>query len=130
RRRFPGDTAAARREVRAWMEAHPSPRATLAQVADHIEHVRRVAGVDHVGIGADFDGISETVVGLEDVSTYPALFAELARRGWSDAELRKLAGENALRVLAEARRVAQRLQRERPPSYRTIRELDGPAGAR
>jgi membrane dipeptidase len=126
------DPAAARAEFRgameAWRAANPSPRATLAQVADHIDHVRRVAGVDHVGIGGDFDGISETVVGLEDVSTYPALFAELARRGWSDADLRKLAGENALRVLGEAQRVAQRIQHERGPSYRTIQELDGAAG--
>ncbi len=130
RRRFAGDREAFRREAQAWTAAHPAPRATLAQVADHVEHVRRVAGVDHVGIGADFDGISETVVGLEDVSTYPALFAELARRGWSDADLRKLAGENALRVLGEAQRVAQRLQRERAPSTRTIGELDGPAAGR
>jgi membrane dipeptidase len=127
RRRFPGDRAAMRREMAAWNAAHPAPRATLAQVADHVEHVRRVAGADHVGIGGDFDGISETVQGLEDVSTYPALFAELARRGWSDADLRKLAGENALRVLGQAQAVAQRLQRERGPSTRTIQELDGAA---
>ncbi|MBV9774700.1 MAG: dipeptidase [Gemmatimonadetes bacterium] len=128
RRRFPGDREAARREMEAWRAAHPMPQATLAQVADHIEHVRRVAGVDHVGIGSDFDGITDNVVGLEDVSTYPALFAELARRGWSDAELRKLAGENVLRVMAQAEQVAKRLQAERPASTRTIRELDGPAG--
>ena len=128
RQRFPGDMAAARRELETWRAAHPAPRATLAQVADHIDHIRRVAGADHVGIGGDFDGISETVQGLEDVSTYPALFAELARRGWSDADLRKLAGENALRVLGQAQAVAQRLQRERGPSTRTIQELDGAAG--
>jgi membrane dipeptidase len=93
-------------------------------VADHIEHIRQVAGVDHVGIGSDFDGIDETIVGLEDVSKYPDLFAELARRGWSDADLRKLAGENLLRVLKEAEEVAARLQKERPPSTKTIRELD------
>lgn len=84
----------------------PRPRATLAQVADHIEHVRRVAGVDHVGLGGDFDGITHVVEGLEDVSRYPALFAELARRGWSDGDLRKLAGENLLRVFRAAERVA------------------------
>ena len=126
RRRFPNDTAAARREVDAWSAAHPAPpKATLAQVADHVEHVRRMAGVDHVGIGGDFDGITETVEGLEDVSKYPALFAELARRGWSDADLRKLAGQNVLRVLRETERVAARLQRERPPSTATIQQLDG-----
>jgi membrane dipeptidase len=90
-----------------WDSLHPAPRATLAQVADHIEHVRTVAGIDHVGIGSDFDGISEVVVGLEDVSTFPALFAELIRRGWSDADLRKLAGENILRVLERAEAVAK-----------------------
>jgi membrane dipeptidase len=76
-------------------------------VADHIEHIRKVAGIDHVGIGSDFDGISEVVVGLEDVSTFPALFAELIRRGWSDADLRKLAGENILRALERAEAVAR-----------------------
>jgi len=125
RRRFPNDTAAQRQAVDAWKAAHPAPRATLKDVADHIDHVREVAGVDHVGIGGDFDGISETVQGLEDVSKYPALFAELARRGWSDADLRKLAGQNVLRVLREAERVAARLQRERPPSTATIQQLDG-----
>jgi membrane dipeptidase len=119
------DSAGFQREVEAWEQANPAPRATLAQVADHIEHVRKVAGVDHVGIGGDFDGITETIEGLEDVSKYPALFAELARRGWSDAELRKLAGENVLRVLRTAEQVAARLQRERPPSTATIEALDG-----
>jgi membrane dipeptidase len=90
-----------------------------------IDHVRKIAGVDHVGLGGDFDGIDETVVGLEDVSTYPALIAELARRGWSDADLRKLAGGNVLRVLGQAERVAARLQRERGPSNATIAQLDG-----
>jgi membrane dipeptidase len=105
-----------------------APRATLAQVADHIDHIRRVAGVDHVGIGGDFDGIDDVVEGLEDVSTYPALFAELARRGWSEGDLAKLAGENVLRAFEEAERVAARLQRERGPSTRTIEQLDGPGG--
>ena len=102
-----------------------APRATLAQVADHIEHIRRVAGADHVGIGGDFDGIEDVVQGLEDVSRYPALFAELARRGWSDADLRKLAGENVLRAFAQAEQVAARVQRTRAPSTKTIAELDG-----
>ena len=105
------DAAAVRGAMAAWEQTHPRPRATLAQVADHVEHVRRVAGIDHVGIGGDFDGIAETVVGLEDVSTYPALFAELARRGWTEAELRKLAGENALRALQGAEATAARLRR-------------------
>jgi membrane dipeptidase len=109
--RYGNDTAAITRAVKEWRSTHPAPRATLSQVADHIEHVRKVAGVDHVGIGGDFDGIDEVVEGLEDVSTYPALFAELARRGWSDNDLRKLAGENFLRVFAQAEAVAKRLQK-------------------
>jgi membrane dipeptidase len=104
----------------------PPPRATMDDVIRHIEHVRDVAGIDHVGIGGDFDGITQVPVGLEDVSTYPALFAALARRGWSEADLRKLAGENALRVWREVERVATRLQQERGPS---LMRLDG-AGAR
>jgi membrane dipeptidase len=105
--------------------AGAAPRATMQDVIRHIEHVREVAGIDHVGIGGDFDGISQVPVGLEDVSTYPALFAELSRRGWSEGEMRKLAGENVLRAWREAERVALRLQRERPPSVATIEELDG-----
>ena len=96
------------------------PEATIADVADHIEHVAAVAGIDHVGIGSDFDGISSTPVGLEDVSTYPMLFAELSRRGWTEEELQKLAGENVLRAWQEAETVARRLQLERPPSMATI----------
>ena len=104
------DTAAITREINQWRAAHPEPRATLSQVADQIDYVRNVAGVDHVGIGSDFDGITEVVQGLEDVSKFPNLFAELARRGWSDADLRKLAGENLLRVFDQAEAVAKRLQ--------------------
>ncbi|MGE0640714.1 MAG: dipeptidase [Thermoanaerobaculia bacterium] len=104
------------------------PRATVAQVADQVEHVRKVAGVDHIGIAGDFWGAGDDVVqGLEDVSKYPALFAELVRRGWSDGDLKKLAGENVLRVLREAEAVAKRLQKERPPSIATIEQLDGKA---
>ncbi len=125
-RRHPNDRAAAGRELGAWIRTHPRPQATLSEVADHIEHVRRVAGVDHVGIGSDFDGITENVVGLEDVSTFPSLFAELARRGWTDAELAKLASGNVLRVLAQAEAVSARLKRTRGPSQATIAQLDGP----
>ena len=124
RARSGGDAGRMRRERDEWRRANPSPRATIADVADHIEHIRRVAGVAHVGVGGDFDGITETVTGLEDVSTYPALFAELARRGWSEDDLRRLAGENILRVLTRAEGVAQEM-RNVPPSTRTIGELDG-----
>jgi membrane dipeptidase len=125
-RRHPNDTAAVHAEIATWRAAHPRPKATVTDVANAIEHVRQVAGVDHVGIGSDFDGIDETVVGLEDVSKYPVIFAELARRGWSDTDLEKLAGGNVLRVLAQAEQVSKRLQRERPPSTATIEQLDHP----
>jgi len=85
-----------------WEQAHPRPGSTLAQVADHIEHVREVAGVEHVGLGGDFDGTDEVTVGLEDVSTYPALFAELLRRGWTEPDCAALAGGNLLRALRSA----------------------------
>jgi membrane dipeptidase len=120
----PNDAGAARADVDKWRAAHPRPHATIAQVADHIEHVRKVAGVDHVGIGSDFDGIPDTVDGLEDVSKYPALFAELARRGWSDDDLAKLASGNVLRVLKQAEQVSARLKKTRKPSNATIEELD------
>ena len=103
------------------------PRATLSDVADHIDHIAKTAGVDHVGIGADFYGAEveyELVQGLEDVSKYPLLFAELVRRGWSDEDLRKLARENLLRVFAEVEQLASRLRRSRSPSLATIEELD------
>jgi membrane dipeptidase len=108
----------------AWLAANPRPTPRLADVADHIDHIRKVAGVDHVGIGSDYDGIPETPQGLDDVSAFPALFAELARRGWSVADMQKLAGENVLRALSRAEAVAARLQRERAPSAKTIAELD------
>jgi membrane dipeptidase len=126
----PDDSVARRTQIAAWRDAHPAPRATLAQVADQIEHIRDVAGVDHVGIGSDFDGITEVVVGLEDVSKFPALFAELARRGWSDEDLKKLAGENVLHAFARAEAVSARLRKERPPSNKTIAQLDSAATAR
>jgi membrane dipeptidase len=124
RRRHGADTSGLAAEFRTWRSAHPRPAATLDQVADQVDHVRQVAGVDHVGIGSDFDGITENVVGLEDVSRFPALFAELARRGWSDADLAKLASGNILRVLGRAEQVSARLRRQRPPSTATIEQLD------
>jgi membrane dipeptidase len=111
-RQFPRDTARVMRELRAWRQANPSPKATMGDVVAHIEHVRTVAGIDHVGIGGDYDGITSTPVGMEDVTSYPALFAELARRGWSDDDLRKLAGQNLLRVMRQAEEVARTMQRE------------------
>lgn len=113
-----GSEVGSKRAVDAWVAANPPARGTLAQVADHIEHVRRVAGIDHVGIGADFDGTPTLPLGLEGVESYPALLAELVRRGWTDADIRKLAGENLLRVLRETELVAARLKNEHRPSER------------
>ncbi len=105
----------------------PDSTASVATVADHIDHIRDVAGIDHAGIGGDFDGISKTPEGLEDVSTYPVLLAELARRGYSDEDMAKVAGGNILRAMREAEAVAARLRGERGPSVSTIEELDGTA---
>lgn len=101
------DTTAVADSLKGW--APRGPKATLAQVADHIEHIRDVAGVNAVGLGSDFDGITEVPVGLEDVSKFPDLLAELLRRGWSEQDVRKVAGLNALRVLRAAEGVATRL---------------------
>ncbi|TFW20231.1 membrane dipeptidase [Massilia arenosa] len=102
----------------------PEPQATLKDVADHIDYVAKVAGHDHIGVAGDYCA-GAVPVGLEDVSKYPDLFAELIRRGWSDADLKKLAGDNVLRAMAQAEQVAKRLQKERPPSIATIGALDG-----
>jgi membrane dipeptidase len=123
-KKFPNDTAAVEREMSAWRSAHPPMSATMSDVADHIEHVRDIAGIDHVGIGSDFDGIDDVIPGLENVSKFPYLLAELARRGWSDADLRKVAGENFIRVFTKAEAVSARLRKERKPSTATIAELD------
>ena len=98
--------------LKAWEAAHPRPAVTVSNVADHVEHVAKVAGYDHVGIGGDLDGIPYTPTGLEGVETYPVLFAELIRRGWSDANLAKLAGGNVLRILRRAEAVAASMKNE------------------
>ena len=100
--------------IAAWIAAHPEPKATVAQVADHVEHVAKVAGYDHVGIGGDLDGIPDTPEGLTGVQDYPNLFAELIHRGWSDANLAKLAGGNILRVLRQAGAVSKSMNNEPP----------------
>ena len=106
--------ARARTELAAWEAAHPRPAATIAQVADHIDHVVKLAGIDHVGIGGDYDGMASTTQGLEDVSKYPALFTELARRGYSEADLAKIASGNMLRVLKAAEAFAAAHQGDPP----------------
>jgi membrane dipeptidase len=107
--------------------AFARPVVTIGQLADHFDHIRRVAGIDHIGIGADYDGNTDWPAGLEDVSRYPYLFAELVRRGWSDGELKKVAGGNVLRALRAAEATARRLQATRRPSTATIETLDGAA---
>ena len=122
-----GQPERAKAALEAWEKAHPAPAVTLSMVADHVDHIRDVAGVDCVGIGSDFDGIPVTPTGLEGVDKYPALFQELARRGWSDADLAKLAGGNMLRVLRDAEAVAKRLSATERASVATIESLDGAA---
>ena len=102
-----------------------APRATLSQVADHIDHVRKVAGIDHIGLGGDFDGITQVVQGLEDVSKYPDLTAELLKRGYKDDDIKKILGLNVLRVMRQVEKVAAGLQKTRQPSTATIEQLDG-----
>ena len=113
---FPADAAGVTRGVEEWTRAHPAPLAHLADVADHIDHIRKVAGVEHIGLGGDFDGITAVPQGLEDVSTYPALTAELLRRGYKEDDLKKILGQNVLRVMREAERIATKLHAERGPS--------------
>ena len=104
-----GNPDGAAKALVAWEAAHPEPVATIGQVADHIEHIVKLAGHDHVGIGSDFDGVGDLPEGLSGVETYPALLAELMRRGWSDADVAKLVGGNVLRVMEAAEKVSSSL---------------------
>jgi len=119
-----GQPERAKAALAEWDKAHPRPAVTLAMVADHIDHVVKVAGIDHVGIGSDFDGVESLPDGLDSVATYPALLAELMRRGWTDEMIAKLAGGNVLRVMEGAERVAASMAKE-PPATATISMLDG-----
>ena len=110
-----------------WVSENPAPEVTLYDVADHIDHLRAVAGIQAIGLGADFDGMPPGPVGLEDVSTYPALFKELLIRGYSDQDIAKIAGENILRAWSEAEAIAQRLQQLEPP--REDQPAPGSAGS-
>jgi membrane dipeptidase len=101
--------------LKNWDAAHPRPETPVATVADHIEYIAKIAGYDSVGIGGDLDGVPYTVVGLEDVSGYPLVFAELIRRGWSDENLAKLAGDNILRVMRRAEAVSASMK-DVPPA--------------
>jgi membrane dipeptidase len=113
---YPNDAEKVKDGVDAWTKTNPMPPATVSEVADHVDHIRKIAGIDHIGIGSDFDGITQTVQGLSDVSMYPNLLAELLRRGYSDADVTKIMGQNLLRVMREVEKVSKRLQAERGPS--------------
>jgi membrane dipeptidase len=124
RAQFPNNEAYVSTGMERWRAENPEPRATLAQVADHIDHVRKVAGIDHIGLGGDFDGITSVVQGLEDVSKYPDLTAELLKRGYTDQDIKKILGLNILRVMRDAERVSADLQKKRGPSTATIEQMD------
>jgi membrane dipeptidase len=109
-----------KRKLAGWEAANPSPEASVAQVADHVDHIRKVAGIDHIGVGGDYDGMESAPVGMEDVAGYPALFVELARRGYSQVDLEKIACRNIIRALRGAEAAAARLK-ERPPGTAVLK---------
>jgi membrane dipeptidase len=121
-----GQPDRAKAALERWDREHPKPAATLEQVADHAEQIRKVAGIDHIGLGSDFDGIPDGPRGLEAVDRYPGLLVELMRRGWSDSDIAKIAGENVLRVMADAERVAAKLRAERAASEATLTAIPRP----
>ncbi len=118
------DTDVITRLMADWVRANPKPQATIAQVADHIDHVRALIGADHIGLGGDYDGTSSLPVGMQDVSTYPALIVELLRRGYSDDDVRKIIGLNVLRVMRQVETVAATLQASTEPSEARFIETD------
>jgi membrane dipeptidase len=124
-----GDPPAAAAALDAWKRANPAPRVAVADVADHIDHIRSVAGIDHIGLGGDYDGIERTPEGLEDVAGYPRLLGELLRRGYDDDDVRKIAGLNLLRVMRAAEETARELQAATRPCDARIEEseLEDPA---
>jgi membrane dipeptidase len=115
-----------RKQIRgSWLAEHPRPKATIADVVAHVEHAREVAGIDHIGLGGDYDGVDELPLGLEDVSCYPALIESLLARSWSAADCGKLASGNLLRVMRDAETAAAVIQTRQQPSAARIAELDG-----
>ena len=113
---FPNDENARKAGLEAWTQRNPAPRATVSDAANHVDHIRKVAGIDHIGLGGDFDGITSVPLGLEDVSTYPALTAELLRRGYADDDIKKILGLNILRVMRATEATAKKLLSQRGPS--------------
>ena len=120
---YPNDPAKAAKAFGEYLSTFKTDAATLEEVADHIDHIRKVAGIDHVGIGADFGSLTQHPTGLDDVSRYPYLTAELIRRGYTDEEVKKVLGLNILRVMREVEQAAARIQRTRGPSTATIEEV-------
>ncbi len=121
RAKYPNDRKAFDKALDEWYDTHKLSRGTVATVADHIDHIRKVAGIDHVGIGSDFDGITAWPVGLEDVASYPRLTEELLRRGYSEEDVHKVLGGNVLLAFRRAGEVARELQKTTPP------QVDQPA---
>jgi len=115
-----GQPERAKAALDKWQALHPKPVVTLQEVADHIDHIRQIAGIDHVGLGSDFEGIPDMPRGLEGVDHFPALLAELMRRGWTDAEVAKVAGGNLLRAMASVEQVAAKLRLEKPALETTL----------
>lgn len=115
---FPYAPAMVKAQLSAWEKANPRPQATVQQVADHVDHIRKVAGIDHIGLGGDYDGMDSAPVGMEDVSGYPNLFIELAKRGYSQADLQKIASGNIIRALRQAEQTAARLKDVAPGEAR------------
>jgi len=121
---YRGQPDVVKAKLTAWEVANPAPHATVKDVADHIDHIVKIAGATHVGIGADLDGITSTPEGLDSVAAYPLVFGELIRRGYTDEQLKGIAGNNVLRVMRKAELVAARLQKERRPADALIEEVD------
>jgi membrane dipeptidase len=118
-----GDPVRAKAALAEWEEANPEPKVTISDVADHIDHIAKIAGVDHIGLGGDYDGLPALPEGMDGVESYPKLLAELMRRGWSDTDIAKLAGGNVLRVMEQAEKVAASM-RDEPAATGTIAQLD------
>ena len=111
-------------EIAAWKKDNPAPKTTIDDVIRHIDHLRDVAGINHIGIGSDYDGMGSAPVGLEDVSGYPALLEALLKRGYSRDDIAKIAGENILRVMNKVEIVSEKLKSTRSAEDGTIEELD------
>lgn len=114
------DKNTAKQKSEEWKKVNPSPIVTITDLADHFDHIKNLIGVEHIGIGSDFDGFTTTIYGLDDCSKFPNLFAELARRGWTEGDLKKIAGENFLRVFREAESISAELKLQLKPSMKII----------